>query len=233
VRRLLLSILAACGGASSPPHAASSSPDAEHHHHGDHGDHQPLVHRFEHADEWAPRFDDPKRDAWQQPDRVVAALELAPGMSVADIGAGTGYFEARLAKAVGPTGKVLAVDIEPDMVRYLRERATREGTPNVEAREGAPDDPKLGAASLDRILIVDTWHHIPDREAYAKKLAAALKPGGSVFVVDFTQETDKGPPKPHRIPPDQLIRELAAGGLDASVLPVGLPDQFVIKASSR
>jgi cyclopropane fatty-acyl-phospholipid synthase-like methyltransferase len=202
----------------------------KHHHQDDHDHAEPLGHRFEHADQWTAQFDDPKRDAWQKPDDVVAALALAPGMTVADIGAGTGYFEARLAKAVG-SGSVIAIDIEPDMVRYLKERAARENTPNVEARLGAPDDPALGPASVDRIVIVDTWHHIPDREAYASKLAAALKPGGAVFVVDFTQETAKGPPKHHRIPPDHVMRELETGGLHASVVEVGLPDQFVIKAS--
>jgi ubiquinone/menaquinone biosynthesis C-methylase UbiE len=203
----------------------------EHHHH-DH-DGGPLGHRFEHADEWAPKFDDPKRDEWQQPDRVVASLELAPGMSVADIGAGTGYFEARLSAAVGPNGKVIALDVEADMVRYLGERATREKTANVEAQQSASDDPKLAPASVDRILIVDTWHHIPEREAYAKKLAAALKPGGAVFVVDFTQETDKGPPREHRIPMDQVKRELEVGGLTTSVLDIGLPDQFIVKGEKR
>ncbi|HUS28043.1 MAG TPA: class I SAM-dependent methyltransferase [Kofleriaceae bacterium] len=229
MRRLLL-LLAACG---SSPHAASSVSEPMHqHHHHEHDDgHGPLGHRFEHADEWAPKFDDPARDAWQQPDRVVAALELTPGMIVADIGAGTGYFEARLSKAVGDGGKVIAVDIEADMVRYLRERATREGTANVEARQATPEGPPLAAASIDRILIVDTWHHIPDREAYAKKLAVALKPGGAVFVVDFTQETDKGPPREHRIPAEQVKRELEAGGLHASVVDVALPDQFVIKGA--
>lgn len=243
-RFVLLVSLAACGGANTPPHAASSSPDsqpmahhdhdhADHHDHGDHehGDH--FEHRFEHADEWAPKFDDPARDAWQQPDKVVAALELKPGMTVADIGAGTGYFEARLAKAVGPSGKVIAVDLEPDMVRYMRERAARENTPNVEPQQGAADDPKLAAASADRILIVDTWHHIGDREAYSKKLAAALKPGGAVFVVDFTHESPEGPPPEHRIPPEQVQRELASAGLSTSVVAVGLPNQFVIKAAAR
>ena len=240
MRRLLVIVsLAACGG--SPPHAASSSPDSEtmkhhdhedgehhgeHHHHGDH-----MEHRFEHADEWAPKFDDPARDAWQEPDKVVAALDLTPGMTVADIGAGTGYFEARLSKAVGSTGKVIAIDIEADMVRYMRERAARENTPNVEARQGAADDPKLAPASADRILIVDTWHHIGEREVYSKKLAAALKPGGAVFVVDFTHETDKGPPVEMRIPPEQVQQELASAGLTTSVVAVGLPDQFVIKAA--
>jgi ubiquinone/menaquinone biosynthesis C-methylase UbiE len=203
----------------------------DHHHNHDHDGHQPLGHRFEHADDWTAQFDDPKRDAWQKPDEVVAALELEAGMVVADIGAGTGYFEARLSKAVGDSGKVVAVDLEADMVRYLRERAAREKTPNVEARQSTTDDPSLGPASVDRILIVDTWHHIAEREAYAKKLAAALRPGGAVFVVDFTQETDKGPPKEHRVTIDQVKRELEAGGLTASVVEESLPDQFIVKAA--
>jgi len=190
-----------------------------------------MQHRFEKADEWAPIFDDPKRDAWQKPDTVVAALALTPGMTVADIGAGTGYFEKRLVAHVGERGAVIAIDIEPDMVRYLGERAQREGTPNVEARLATTDDPKLAAASVDRILIVDTWHHIGDRVAYGKKLASALKPGGFVAVVDFTLETAKGPPKHHRLTPAQVIDELTQAGLKAQVIDVGLPDQYVVTAS--
>jgi ubiquinone/menaquinone biosynthesis C-methylase UbiE len=215
MRYLAWIVVAACAK-SAPPHA----------HHAHHQGH----HRFEKADEWAPIFDDPARDAWQQPDRVVAALALAPGMIVADVGAGTGYFEKRLATAVGSDGKVIAIDIEPDMIRYLRERAQRDGTPNVEARLGKPADPALAAGSADRILIVDTWHHIADRIAYAKLLAAALRPGGFVLVVDFTLETQKGPPRAHRLAPDKVIEELTAAGLRASVVEVGLPDQYVIKA---
>ena len=220
VKRLLLALFAACGGQpQKQPHG--------HDHHQHHGGH----HRFEKADDWVPMFDDPKRDEWQQPDRVVAALELAPGLIVADIGAGTGYFEKRLSAAVGESGRVIAIDLEADMVRYLRERAQREGTANVEARLGAADDPKLAAASVDRILIVDTWHHIADRVAYAKKLAAALKPGGAVFVVDFTLDTKRGPPPAMRLPAERVIEDLTAAGLRASVVDVGLPDQYVVKAS--
>jgi predicted methyltransferase len=188
-----------------------------------------MHHRFEHADEWAKQFDDPARDAWQQPDKVVAAMAITPGMSVADVGAGTGYFEPRLSAAVGPNGKVLAVDIEPDMVRYINERRVREKTLNVEARLGVADDPKLDP--VDRILIVDTWHHIENREAYGTKLAAALKPGGIVFVVDFKLESEKGSPKHMRLAPDQVIAELAAAGLQARVVDVGLPDQYVVSAA--
>jgi ubiquinone/menaquinone biosynthesis C-methylase UbiE len=236
--RTLIVALAACGGPSAQPASLSqpapgaTSEDA-HEMHGDHAQHQHhghAQHRFEKADEWAPVFDDPARDAWQKPDEVVAALALSPGMIVADIGAGTGYFEKRLATAVTPTGKVIAIDVEPDMARYIETRAKREGTPNVEAKVGKADDPTLAPASVDRILIVDTWHHIADRNAYAKKLAAALEPGGFVLVVDFTLETAKGPPKQHRLAPDAVTAELQQAGLEASIVNESLPDQYIIKA---
>jgi predicted methyltransferase len=238
---VLVSAFAIACGSSKPSQTVPAPPVAampveEHHdphpHEGERGK-GPLVHRFEKADDWAPVFDDPARDAWQQPDKVVAALALAPGMSVADVGAGTGYFEGKLAVAVGPQGKVLAVDVEPDMVRYLTERAARENTPNVTAVLATPDDPKLAPASVDRILIVDTWHHIPDRVAYGKKLAAALRPGGFVLVVDFTEDTTRGPPKHHRIPPAQVASELEQAGLAASTVEAGLPDQFAVKGALK
>jgi cyclopropane fatty-acyl-phospholipid synthase-like methyltransferase len=227
MRKTLFVLAAACG--SSPPqhhdHAAPHEHGGPPHEHGGH----PVGHRFEHADDWAKTFDDPSRDAWQKPDAVVAALALSPGMTVADVGAGTGYFEKRLATAVGANGMVFAVDIEPDMVRYLGERAAREGTPNVEPRLGKADDPTLAAASVDRILVVDTWHHIGDRAAYAKKLAAALKPGGFVLIVDFTLESEKGPPKTHRLASDTIAADLTQGGLRASVIAEDLPDQYIVK----
>jgi ubiquinone/menaquinone biosynthesis C-methylase UbiE len=224
-------VLVACAK-SAPPPAAPAHTDPAHPAEGGHSHaHHEGHHRFEKADDWAPMFDDPKRDEWQQPDRVVAALALAPGNVVADIGAGTGYFEKRLSAAVGANGAVIAVDVEPDMVRYLRERAQREGTANVEARLGTADDPKLAPASVDRILIVDTWHHVGERVAYAKKLAAALRPGGFVVVVDFKLDSTRGPPKAMRMPPEKVIEELTQAGLRASVVDAGLPDQYVIKAS--
>lgn len=232
MRGALLVAFAACSHPApqqqSAPVQQQEMPMPQHDH--EHHDHAApsMHHRFEKADDWAKQFDDPARDAWQQPDKVVAAMTIKPGMTVADIGAGTGYFESRLSKAVGATGKVIAVDIEPDMVRYMTERAARDKTPNVEARLGAPDDPKL--AGVDRILIVDTWHHIDNREVYAKKLAAALKPGGMVFVVDFKLESDKGPPKEHRLAPAQVMAELQSAGLVAKHADVDLPDQYIVSA---
>jgi ubiquinone/menaquinone biosynthesis C-methylase UbiE len=213
--RLLLPVLFLLGCAHGPSH------------------HGPLVHRFEKAEEWAKEFDDPARDAWQRPDAVVAAMGIAKGMTVADVGAGTGYFLPYLARAVGPTGKVLALDIEPDMVRYMRERAAREGLANVEARVVATDDPALPAGKVDRVLVVDTWHHIDARKAYAAKLAAALAPGGAVYVVDFTMEAKHGPPAHHRLARDNVERELASAGLAIGAANVALPEQYVVVAARK
>ncbi|HEV8324933.1 MAG TPA: class I SAM-dependent methyltransferase [Myxococcota bacterium] len=224
-----LVLLAGCGPRHAPasaPAASSAAAPAT----GAHGHDAaaPLGHRFTDPAEWSKRWDDPARDAWQRPADVIAAMGLSPGMTVADVGAGTGYFEPHLSRAVGGGGKVLALDIEPEMVRWVHDRAAREALANVEARLVAADDPGLAPASVHRVLVVDTWHHIAAREAYARKLAAALAPGGAVFVVDFTLDTDKGPPRAERVAPDKVVAELRAAGLAAEVLAESLPDQYVV-----
>jgi len=192
----------------------------------------PVDHRFEHAEDWVSLFDAPDRDAWQKPDAVVSLMEIAPGMTVVDLGAGTGYFLGRLSRAVGAAGKVIALDVEPDMVRYMRERSEREGRENVDPRIVPYDDPGLAPTSVDRVLVVDTWHHIAHRDAYAQRLADALAPGGAVFVVDFTIESERGPPRTHRLLPEAVARELREGGLDAKVLDEPLPEQYVVAGRS-
>jgi cyclopropane fatty-acyl-phospholipid synthase-like methyltransferase len=208
--------------------ACAGTPDRAHEH-PTHAHQGPLGHRFDDADKWARVFDDPGRDEWQMPDRVIEYLALEPGMTVADIGAGTGYFEGRLARAVGPEGRVLALDVEPDMIRHLEERARREGWDNVQPVLVPFDDPRLAAASVDRILIVDTWHHIPDRGEYVKKLASALAPRGFMLIVDFTMDSPLGPPKHHRLTPIQIAGELNQGGMYGTELSPGLRHQYVMK----
>ncbi|MGK3993540.1 class I SAM-dependent methyltransferase [Sorangium sp. So ce1024] len=218
-------------------HAGHHGGHAGHHgghagHHGGHGGHAhgggPLVHRFERAEDWVAAFEGPERDAWQKPAEVIAAMRLAPGMRVADLGAGTGYFLPHLSRAVGPTGAVVGLDIEADMVRYMTERAARERLANVTARQVSPDDPGLAPGSVDRILVVNTWHHIPDRPAYAAKLKAALRPDGAVVVVDFTDTARHGPPKEHRIAAEAVAAELRAGGLSPQIVAEDLPDQYIV-----
>lgn len=213
--------------------ACASSTRDEAHQHGHHHPGGGFHHDFKDAEQWAKVFDAPDRDAWQHPDEVVALLAIEPKMTVADLGAGTGYFLPRLSRATGPEGRVLGLDIEPDMVAYMKSRAEKEALTNVEARVVEAADPKLEKASVDRILIVDTWHHIDDRSNYAAKLAEALKPGGAVYIVDFTLESSHGPPKEHRLPPEAVIAELEKGGLRAEVVTETLPDQYVVRGYLR
>jgi cyclopropane fatty-acyl-phospholipid synthase-like methyltransferase len=187
-----------------------------------------MHHSFAGAERWAQVFDDPERDAWQKPEEVVAAMTISPGMAVADIGAGTGYFGPHLATAVGRDGHVLALDVEPDMVAHMQQRFATAGLPQVEARLVDPDDPGLPASSLDRILIVDTWHHIDDRPIYSARLRAALRPGGQVVIVDYTAESPMGPPREFRLSPEAIMKDLEGGGLRTRLVPETLPNQFIV-----
>lgn len=170
-------------------------------------------HGFADAEHWATVFDDPARDAWQKPDALVAALPLARGMVVADVGAGTGYLNRRLATAVGKKGKLIAVDIEPSLVCHMARRALKEQTMNVEPRLGQAADPMLGPAEVDLVLMVDTYHHIEDRGPWFSRLAAAVEEGGRLVVVDFKAgELPVGPGPDHKIAPEVVDAELAAVG---------------------
>jgi len=173
-----------------------------------HADH--MNHRFDNAAEWAKTFDDPARDAWQMPDKVIAALNLQAGQAVADVGSGTGYFSVRIAKS-SPTLKVYGVDIEPSMVDYLRTRAAKEHLSNITAVQAQADSPNLPVA-VDLVLIVDTYHHIPNRVDYFRKLATSLKAGGRVAVIDFKPDASMGPPKDFRLTAKKIRTELAQAG---------------------
>jgi ubiquinone/menaquinone biosynthesis C-methylase UbiE len=173
-----------------------------------HADH--MEHRFDNPKQLAKNFDDPARDAWQEPDRVIEALALKRGQTAADIGAGTGYFTVRLAKSAAAP-KVYAVDIEPSMVTYVAERAATEHLTNVVAVQAAADAPNLPEA-VDLALIVDTFHHIGNRESYFRRLAKSLKPGGRVAIIDFKPDSPEGPPKEFRFTPEQIKLEMSKAG---------------------
>jgi SAM-dependent methyltransferase len=188
-------------------------------------------HGFGDAEKWARVFDDPERDAWQKPHQVIQALALKPDAVVADLGAGTGYFSVRLARML-PKGKVYAVDLEPDMVKYLGERARREGLKNVTAVAAAPDDARL-PRKVDLVLLVDVYHHIDDRERYFSKLAGSLAPGSRVAVIDFKLDSPRGPPKSSRVPPERVKAELARAGYALTAEHAFLPDQYFLEFSRR
>jgi ubiquinone/menaquinone biosynthesis C-methylase UbiE len=201
---------------------------------GQHGDKAPdhFAHRFDNVEELVKRFDDPSRDEWQRPSRVIDALQLVPGDVVADIGAGTGYFAVRLARAPARP-KVYAVDIEPTMIAHLRHRAMLEGLNNVVAVQASADRSNL-PESVDVALVVDTYHHIPDRVAYFTALQTWMKPGARLAIVDFRKGAPEGPPEEFRFTPQQIRDELAGAGFSLTAEHDFLPRQiFLVFTASR
>jgi predicted methyltransferase len=148
------------------------------------------------------------RDRLGEAEEVMAFAGIAPGMSVADIGAGEGYSTVRLSPIVGPSGRVLAQDIVPETRDHLAQRVEREGLDNVSVRLGLPDDPRLPVGSFDRIFLVHMYHEVTAPYAFLWHLRAGLKPDGQIIVVDADREV-----RHHGMPRPQLTCELAALGL--------------------
>ncbi|HEU4645628.1 MAG TPA: methyltransferase [Burkholderiales bacterium] len=210
---ITLSLALSAGAGLLPASAAAQSPHT-------------AQHSFSGAEKWAHVFDDPKRDEWQKPHEVIQSMALKPDAVIADIGSGTGYFAVRFANMV-PQGRVYGVDIEPDMVRYLAERAKREKRDNVIAITGAPDDPRL-PEKADLVLMVDVFHHIEDRARYFRNLRASLKPGGRIAIIDFRLDSPEGPPPAARIAPERVIAELKGAGFALAKRHGFLPNQYFL-----
>lgn len=190
--------------------------------------HQPVHrhHDFDKPETYAKRWNGPERDAWQKPETIMTKLRLGDGMQVADLGAGTGYMTSRLAKAVGEGGKVYALDVSQEMIDYLRDRVPAQ----VELRKVSRRSTGLADASLDRLMTLNTWHHIEQRGSYAAELTRVLKPGGFVLVVDFVPGAEgPGPPPEMRLSAEQVSKELRQGGLEVEVLEEDLPRHYIVR----
>jgi len=179
------------------------------------------------VEQWIGRFETKDRPKWQKPSVVLRVMGIEEGDRVADVGTGTGYFLPFLSSMVTQTGKVYAVDIDPDMLAYVKTRKFPQD--NVETVLAAPDDPKLPEHGLDAILLVDTWHHIEDRKAYIKQLGRALDPYGRVGIVDFyKKELPVGPPVPHKLDRETVLREFREAGWDLLTESTALPYQYFL-----
>lgn len=175
------------------------------------------------------RMLDPGRDRWQRPAHVLRALRVRRNAVIADVGAGPGYFTIPLARAVGPGGRVYAVDPEPRSLERLRRRLGTHGVRNVTPVLSRGDDPHLPASACDLVLIIDTYHHFPDGPAFLRRAARALKAGGCLVGIDFEKrETPVGPPVEHRIAREEFLRDARRAGLAPVAEHRFLPYQYFI-----
>lgn len=187
-------------------------------------------HTFENPEEYAARWEGPERDAWQQPEGLVAALGIEPGMTVADLGTGTGYLLPWLSEAAGSEGVVLAIDLQPTMLEWVNGRIQELGWTNVRTHQGEYDSPAVDADSLDRAVMLNVWHHIEHRDLYAAALLQSMKPGGTAFIVETRMDAPDGPPMHYRLPPEAVIEVLQAAGFEASLTDWQNDRQYMVQA---
>lgn len=180
------------------------------------------------VEHWSTVFDDPARDEWQKPITMMRFLGVRRGDTVADIGAGTGYFTRPLAMRVGEEGRVYAVDIEQAMLDHLMARADI-SPDRVVPVLGSADDPELPPAEIDLAVIVNTWHHIEKRNKYIKRLEKSLSPEGRVAIIDFREgELPVGPPPEDKLSHDQVVSEFEKAGWRFVAESVALPYQYAM-----
>lgn len=159
---------------------------------------------FEDVQKYIDFLERSDRTAWQKPDAVIRELHLSGAETIADIGAGSGYFTFRFARAL-PGGTVYAIDIEPEMLRHIHHKAVTEGIRNIEVIKSTPDDPKVPSA-VDLVFVCDVIHHVKTRDVWLKKLSTQMKKGAQLVVIEFKEgDLPEGPPPSVKIPKKKLI----------------------------
>jgi ubiquinone/menaquinone biosynthesis C-methylase UbiE len=165
----------------------------------------------------------------EQPDRALEIIKIEPGSTVADVGAGSGYMTAKMARRVGPGGKVYANDIQPEMLALLRERLAKEKITNVEPVLGTADDPKLPASAIDLILMVDVYHEFQQPQIMLRRMREALKPGGRLVLLEYRKEDPSIPIiYEHKMSVAEAKLEVEAEGFKLATVSEVLPRQHIL-----
>ena len=166
--------------------------------------------------QYLEQLDSEDRDQYQKPRQVIEALNLKPGLAVADLGSGSGYLTRRFIEAVTETGKVYAVDVEPEMLKYTEESVVHmHRSHTAEFILARPDNPKLPYESIDLLFLCNTYHHLEERAKYFRDLRSSLKPGGRISIIDFYPDERSGElgfPKHHLVSRDTVIKKMADAG---------------------
>jgi len=183
--------------------------------------------------EYLEHLDRPDRDQYQKPAQVMEALALKPGMAVADLGSGSGYFTRRFVEAVTDSGKVYAIDVEPEMLDYVKESLDHMHVPyTAEFLLARPDNSKLPVASVDLIFICNVFHHLEDRVKYFVNIRSALKPGGRIAIIDFYHDErsgDVGFPREHLVARETVVEEMTKAGYTLRREHTFLPRQYFLE----
>jgi cyclopropane fatty-acyl-phospholipid synthase-like methyltransferase len=176
-------------------------------------------------------FESEERDAWQKPDEVIAIMGDLKGKTVMDIGSGTGYFSFRMADA---GARVICADVDDRFLEYIKEKKSEDGYTDdqIQPRKVPYDSPDLKPNEADKVIIVNTYHHIEDRAEYFSKVKAGLKYGGKLYVIDFfKKELDFGPPVSMKLTEQQVLGELFEAGFRNFSVDIDLlPYQYIIIA---
>jgi ubiquinone/menaquinone biosynthesis C-methylase UbiE len=171
----------------------------------------------------------PRRQKWQKPAAVVRALKLRRGQVIAEVGSGPGYFTPRLARAVGPSGHVYALDPEPAVLDVMRKRIKQAGVRNVTPVLSRDDDPLLPAGRCDLAVIINVYHHMHRAPAFLRRLVSRLARGARVINVDWAEASEFGPPPKRRIPRARFLRDARKAGLKLIAERSFLPHQYFLE----
>jgi arsenite methyltransferase len=175
-------------------------------------------------------LENPQRDTEQKPDEVIKALNLKRGASIADIGAGSGYFAFRFAPHVGASGRIYAVDVNPDMILYMNRHIREAKIKNVTTVLSDPGDPLLMDNSVDLFFVCNTWHHVQNRARYLQLMKKILKPGGRIVVLDYKKEKlPVGPPPEMKMAREEVLKEMEAAGFKLAAEHSFLPYQYFLE----
>jgi len=167
---------------------------------------------FEDMEQYIHFLERPGRAAWQKPNEVVAAFGLTGSETVVDLGAGSGYFAFRFAKAL-PRGRVIAADIEPEMIRHIHHQAMTDGMSNIEAKLIRSDTPAL-PTNVDLVFVCDVLHHVSERPVWLRKVTRAMPSNARLALIEFKQgDLPEGPPESMKIPRDELVKLVTDAGL--------------------
>jgi ubiquinone/menaquinone biosynthesis C-methylase UbiE len=170
----------------------------------------------------------PRRAKWQKPAAVVRALGLRRGQVIAEVGSGPGYFTPRLARAVGPSGHVYALDPEAAVLDVMRKRIKKAGVRNVTPVLSRDDDPLLPSGRCDLAVIINVYHHMHGGPAFLRRLVSRLPRGARVINVDWDEKSEFGPPPKRRVPRARFLRDAKRAGLKLVSERAFLPHQYFL-----